>query len=231
MIGIIGAINEEVQDLKAKMTGVCTEEKAGMTFFNGFLKDRETVIVVSGVGKVNAAACTQILIDCFHADRVINTGIAGALKNEINIGDIVLSSDAVQHDMDVQVFGYRQGQIPRMKSSVFQADKTLIGEAEKACRKTHPELGVFIGRVVSGDQFIADNTVRENIARTFDAFCCEMEGAAVAQVCSINRIPFIIIRAMSNKADGTASGQYDVFEKKAIGNFVDMTLEMVSGLQ
>jgi adenosylhomocysteine nucleosidase len=230
MIGIIGAMDEEVSELAKNMTDQKTYDHAGMKFISGKLKGKDTVLVVSGIGKVNAGACTQILIDTYHVDCVINTGIAGALHNEVNIGDIVLSSDAVQHDVDVKSFGYAPGQIPRMGTLAFPADKRLIDAAERACRRTHPELGVYTGRVASGDQFIADKGKKAEITRVFDAYCCEMEGAAIAQISWINKIPFIIIRAMSDKADGTAAEQYDVFQSEAIGHFVDITLSMMDEL-
>ncbi len=138
------------------MENVTVETIAAMDFYRGILKGREAVVVRSGIGKVNAAVCTQILADHYHVTAVINTGIAGSLKNEINIGDVVLSTDTVHHDMDATGFGYPAGQIPQMKEFAFQADERLRNLAEKCCREVNPEIGVFTGRVVSGDQFISD---------------------------------------------------------------------------
>ena len=134
VIGIIGAMEEEVSMLKEKMTEVTVKEKAGMEFFHGMLKGHEAVVVRSGIGKVNAGICTQILADDFHVDAVINTGIAGSLRAEINIGDIVLSTDTMQHDMDAREFGYPAGQIPRMDTLAFPADE---GTAQ-TCRRGVP---------------------------------------------------------------------------------------------
>ena len=156
MIGIIGAMDEEVAMLKEKLTEVQVETKAAMDFYKGKLEGKDVVVVRSGIGKVNAAMCAQILADVYHADHVINTGIAGSLKAEINIGDIVLSTDALQHDMDAQAFGYEPGQIPRVDTLSFKADEKMIALAKECCEKVNPEIGVFTGRVVSGDQFISD---------------------------------------------------------------------------
>ena len=171
--------------------------------------------------------CTQILATYFKVDTVINTGVAGSLRNEINIGDVVVSIDALQHDMDATGFGYKPGVIPRMKTSIFEADKKLIDAAEAACKKAVPEIGVFRGRVVSGDQFITDKAVKERLIDLFDGSCTEMEGAAIAQAAYLNNIPFLIIRAISDKADDSATMDYGEFERKAIDNSVAMLCEML----
>lgn len=227
MIGIIGAMEEEVLSLADMMESVESTKIAGMIFKKGMLKGKETVVVRSGIGKVNAAVCTQILADIYHVDAVINTGVAGSLKNEINIGDIVISSDAVQHDMDATGFGYALGVIPRMPVSVFTADKKLIEAAKAACAEAVPEIGVFEGRVVSGDQFITDKDTKKRIVDNFDACCTEMEGAAIAQAAYLNEIPFLVIRAISDKADDSASMDYGEFERKAIEHSVKLMVNMV----
>ena len=208
MIGIIGAMEEEVKALADMMSGVETATVAGMVFKKGQFKGKDVVVVRSGIGKVNAAVCTQILADRYNVDCVINTGVAGSLKNEINIGDIVISSDAIQHDMDATGFGYKMGVIPRMPVSVFEADRKLIDAARAACSEAVPEIGVFEGRVVSGDQFITDKDTKKRLVETFAAYCTEMEGAAIAQAAYLNSIPFLIIRAISDKADDSASMDY-----------------------
>lgn len=143
MIGIIGAMDEEVAMLKEKLTEVQVETKAAMDFYKGKLEGKDVVVVRSGIGKVNAAMCAQILADVYHADHVINTGIAGSLKAEINIGDIVLSTDALQHDMDARAFGYDPGQIPRVDTLSFKADEKMLSLAKECCEKVNPEIGVF----------------------------------------------------------------------------------------
>ena len=223
MIGIIGAMDEEVEQIVAVMDIEREETKAQMTFKAGKLAGKDVVIVRSGIGKVNAAVCTQILVDDFGVDYVINTGIAGSLKNEINIADIVISDDVLHHDMDATGFGYAPGQIPRMDTLSFKADAKLIELA-----KVVPQIGVHVGRVVSGDQFISDKAVKERISANFDGYCTEMEGAAIAQAAYLNGVPFVILRAISDKADDSATMDYPTFEKQAIHNSVLLLKELVS---
>lgn len=220
MLGIIGAMEEEVEQLHAAMEVERKEEKAGMTFFSGTLEGVPVTIVQSGIGKVNAAVCAQILVDDFKINALINTGIAGSLKAKIDIADVVISSDALHHDMDATGFGYKKGQIPRMDVFAFEASKRLVEAAKKACKIAVPEIGVHEGRIVSGDRFVSDKDIKEEIVNEFGGFCTEMEGAAIAQAAYRNKIPFVIIRTISDKADDSASMDYPTFEKKAIANSV-----------
>lgn len=229
-VGIIGAMEIEVETLKKHMKIRRTVNKAHMEFCEGVLGGKEVVVVRSGIGKVNAAVCTQILVDDFKADTVINTGIAGSLKAEINIGDIVVSTDAIQHDMDATGFGYEPGVIPRMPVSCFEADKRLVKAAEDACKEAVPEVGVFAGRIVSGDQFISDRQVKNRITAQFGGMCTEMEGAAIAQAAYLNSIPFVIIRAISDKADDSATVDYPTFERQAIAHSVALVENFVARL-
>lgn len=231
MLGIIGAMEEEVAKLKEQMEDVEIKTMAGMEFNCGTLKGSKAVVVRSGIGKVNAAMCSQILADHYHVDAIINTGIAGSLKNEINIGDIVLSTDALQHDMDATEFGYDPGQVPRLDVLSFPADQKLIELAKKCCQKVNPEISVFTGRVVSGDQFISDKEKKKWLIDTFHGSCTEMEGAAIAQAAYLNNIPYLVIRAISDKADDSATVDYPVFEAKAIEHSVRLLLEMAEQLQ
>lgn len=214
-IGIIGAMELEVEELKSQMETKQVVEKAGMRFFEGSLNGKEVVIVQSGIGKVNAGICTQILADQFGIDAVINTGVAGSLRAEINIGDIVVSTDACEHDMDVSPLGYEPGIIPQMKESFFPADETLRKAACEVCREVNPDISVYEGRVVSGDQFISDNQVKERLISMFKGSCAEMEGAAIAHAAYLNNIPYVVIRAISDKADGSAQMDYPEFERQA----------------
>ena len=229
-IGIIGAMEEEVAALKEKMEQVEVTKKASMEFYRGVLEGKKAVVVRSGIGKVNAAVCTQILIDDFHVEGVINTGIAGSLKNEINIGDIVLSTDVVHHDVDAKDFGYERGQVPRMEVFSFPANERMLYLGEKVCREVNPEIQVFRGRVTSGDQFISDKKVKDQITETFQGYCVEMEGAAIAQTAWLNKVPFLIARAISDKADDSATVDYPVFERQAIDHCVKLTQNMMKYL-
>jgi adenosylhomocysteine nucleosidase len=229
-IGIIGAMDVEVEQLRKDMQIQREVKKAGMNFCEGILKGQPSVVVRSGIGKVNAAVCTQILIDDFGVDTVINTGIAGSLNAELNIGDIVLSTDVVHHDMDAVNFGYAPGQIPQMDVFSFEADEALTEFAEKVCHEVNPEIQVFKGRVVSGDQFVADKAVKERISSMFHGFCTEMEGAAIAQTAYLNQVPFLIIRAISDKADDSATEDYPTFEKKAAQHCIQLVEGLLAAL-
>lgn len=229
-IGIIGAMQEEVAWLKDEMENVNIVSKASMDFYEGTLGEKAVVVVQSGIGKVNAAICTQILIDLFAVDCVINTGIAGSLKAKINIGDIVVSTDAVQHDVDATEFGYALGQVPRLDVLAFEADENLVAQAITSCQAVNENIDVFSGRVVSGDQFIADSKIKQKIIANFDGYCTEMEGAAIAQAAHLNKLPFVIIRAISDKADDSAQMDYPTFEKGAIENSVKLVKDMITNL-
>ena len=230
-IGIIGAMEAEVAELKEKMLDVKITRKASMEFCEGIIEDKKVVVVRSGVGKVNAAVCTQLLIDLFQAEVIINTGIAGSLNSDINIGDIVVSTDVVHHDMDAVGFGYPKGQIPQMEEFSFVADEALRRLAVDICKEVNPEIEVFEGRIASGDQFISNQEVKDFISGTFGAYATEMEGAAIAQAAYLNHVPFLIIRAISDKADGSAHVDYPAFEAKAIEHSVKLTYRMIKALQ
>ena len=230
IIGIIGAMEEEVELLKEKMTDTVIVEKAGMKFVKGTLKGQTAVVVRSGIGKVNAGICTQILADEFQVEAVINTGIAGSLKAEINIGDIVLSTDTMQHDVDAREFGYPLGQIPRMETLAFEADENLRKLAKEVCEEVNPDIQVFEGRVASGDQFVADKETKERIIENTQAYCTEMEGAAIGQAAYLNKIPYLVIRAISDKADDSAHVDYPTFERQAIRHTVNLVSSMMERL-
>lgn len=226
-IGIIGAMEIEVETLKRHMKVRRTLKKANMEFCEGVLSGHEAVVVRSGIGKVNAAICTHILINDFGARAIINTGIAGSLRKEINIGDIVISTDVMYHDVDATCFGYQPGEVPQMGIASFQADGKLSELAEKACKEVNPGIQVFHGRVVSGDQFINSREHKNRLAETFDGFCAEMEGAGIAQAAWLNGTPFVILRAISDKADDSASMDYDVFERRAAENCVRLVEKLL----
>ena len=226
-IGIIGAMEEEVAILKEKMEDVRIIKKASMDFYEGTLAGKKAVVVRSGIGKVNAGICAQILADMFSVEAIINTGIAGSLNKDINIGDIVVSTDVVQHDMDATGFGYRKGQIPQMPVFFFNADERLRKLAVKVCSEVNPDIQVFEGRIASGDQFVCDQDVKDGIVSEFSAYATEMEGAAIGQAAYLNDGPFLVIRAISDKADGSAQMDYSEFEKAAIVHSVNLTLKML----
>jgi adenosylhomocysteine nucleosidase len=230
-IGIIGAMEVEVETLKSAMTVKNIVKKASMEFYEGSIENTDVVVVRSGIAKVNAGICVQILVDLFDVTHVINTGVAGSLNAKINIGDIVLSTDACYHDVDATVFGYKKGEVPQLGVASFVADADIREKAKAAIKTVAPELGVFEGRVCSGDQFISDKAVKDKIITDFDGMCTEMEGAAIAQGCYLNNIPFLIIRAISDKADGSDIVDYPVFEAKAAKDCAAMTIELLKNLK
>ena len=230
MLGIIGAMDQEVAEIKNQMTDVRIERAAAMDFYRGKLRGKDVVVVRSGVGKVNAAVCTQILADRYGVDAVVNTGIAGSLRNEINIGDIVLATDAVQHDMDATCFDYPAGKIPQMDVYEFKADEKLRELAKECSKEVIPDVGVFEGRVLSGDQFVSSREKKNWLTETFGGYCTEMEGAAIAQAAYFNGIPFLVIRSISDKADDSADMDYKTFEMKAVENSVKLMIAMAEKL-
>lgn len=229
-IGIIGAMEAEVAGLKENMTEMKISRKAAMEFCEGILNGKKVVVVKSGIGKVNAGICAQILVDLFQVDAIINTGIAGCLHPDVNIGDIVISTDLVHHDMDATGFGYPVGQIPQMDIFSFEADETLRETAVKCCQEVNPEIQVFRGRIASGDQFVSSREVKNRIVENFAAYATEMEGCAIAQTACLNQVPFLVVRAISDKADGSAPADYSAFEAKAIEHSVRLTSRMISEL-
>ncbi len=210
-IGIIGAMDEELAMLKAAAEAAECQTLAGMDFCRGKLGGRDVVIVKSGIGKVNAGICAQLLITCFGVCRIINTGVGGALDTRLNIGDVVISTDVVQHDFDVSPIGFAKGEVPYTGLAAFPADEEMRKDAAAAARDAAAGSLVLEGRVCSGDQFIASRDQKQAILNTFGGLCCEMEGGAVAQVCWLNQVPFVIIRAISDRADHAEEINYTAF--------------------
>lgn len=216
-IGIIGAMEEEVCALIADMYIKNKVNKAMMEFNHGYICGKDVVIVKSGIGKVNAAVCTQILIDDFNVDTVINVGIAGGIGCDIYPGDIVIATDLVEHDMDTTKFGDRPGQIPNMDVFDFKCDENLVKCALEACKEIK-DINIFTGRIVSGDQFIADIEKIKWLHSEFSALSCEMEGASIAHVAYLNKKPFVIIRSISDNANNGAHMDYEKFKGISVKN-------------
>lgn len=217
IIGMIGAMDIEVATLKNKLSDKKTECIAGIEFCSGTLHGVRTVIAKSGIGKVNAAICTQILADFFHATHIVNTGIAGAVGHGLGVMDMVISADAVYHDVDVTAFGYEPGTVPGMPQA-FRADELLIRAAQEAFVRVQNMSGaskLVQGRVASGDVFVTSPETKRRLLEQFGAACVEMEGAAIAHAAALNGIPFVIVRCISDNADDSASETYEFNEKNA----------------
>lgn len=239
-IGVIGAMDIEIAMLREK---IAPETKkitsiGGLTFFSGQIEGVDTVVVKSGVGKVNAALCAARLISQFAVDYIINTGIAGGLKEGLKVFDMVISRDAQYFDMDATIFGYKECEIPQMKTSIFSADDGLIDAGKKAFDDTMKVLKkepycnskLLVGRVASGDQFIADKEKKEHIKKITGAACCEMEGAAIAHTCFLNNTPFVILRCISDMADDSAESAYPFNEEVAAVMSGEVVLRIIGGL-
>lgn len=221
-LGIIGAMSVEVEQLKGAMEGKQETVLAGMTFCRGLLSGLPAVVVQCGVGKVNAAICAQVLCTGFGVTHLVNTGIAGSLCPDLDIGDLVVSSDAVYHDMDATNFGYPPCKVPGMDLVAFPGDKTLIAYAYAAAEAVNPG-HTRVGRVASGDQFVANPQLKERIVSLTHGLCTEMEGAAIAHTAYRNGVPFVILRAISDKADDSAHMDYPEFEAIAAHRCAQVT--------
>lgn len=229
-IGIIGAMDVEVTSLKESAEITKTTKIAEMEFCEGNLGEKSIVIVKCGMGKVNAGICAHTLINEFGCTKIINTGVAGSLDNKIDIGDIVVSTDAVQHDYNVEAIGFKKGEIPYTGLYAFTADEELRAAAVKSVQESAPDIHVFEGRVCSGDQFISTKEQKDRIISDFGGMCCEMEGAAIAQTCYLNNTPFVVIRAISDKPDETEIVDYKVFEKESAARCANIVRYMVEKL-
>ena len=229
MIGIIGAMNTEVETLISALTDKQETVVAGNRFFSGKLGSTDAVVVMCGIGKVAAAICAQAMIDTFHPDVLVNTGVAGGVADGLAQGDLVIATDAVQHDFDLSLFGYAKGYMPvwgkdKGSPSPFPTDDAL---AEKLIAAADA-LGYHAirGRVASGDIFVADANLKHSLATEFGAAVAEMEGAAIAQTAWQNGVPCAIVRAISDLADGSATLSFEEFEVVAAERSAKLLMEI-----
>ena len=228
-LGIIGAMTVEVALLKENMENMTVSTHAGMEFCSGKLCGMDAVVVQCGVGKVNAAMCAQILCSVFGVTHLVNTGIAGSLNADLDIGDLVVSKDAMYHDFDCVHFGYEMGKVPGMDVVAFPADASMMELAFAAAEAVNPG-HTKVGRVASGDLFVAQKAVKNAIIEKTGAFCTEMEGAAIAQTAYRNQVPFVILRAISDKADDSAEMDYPTFEAIAAKRCANVAMNLAKNL-
>ena len=231
--GVIGAMESEVAQLRAALGNAETEEHAGLTFYSGTLGENRVVLVKCGIGKVNAARCTQALIDQYAPDYIVNTGIAGGIGEGLAVADVVIGTELVQHDFDAVAFGYARGNIcdptHRDTPSVFCSDEALI-EAFRAAAASVIDAGrVKSGRIATGDLFVASAEAKRDIAGTFGAVAAEMEGGAIAQVAAMAGVPFIVLRAISDLADGSSPASFDEFEQQTADLSASILRKLIEG--
>lgn len=225
MLGIITATVEEYTALGKILPGAEKVKcQAGMEFLVGKLNGKEVVGVQAGIGKVSAAVCTQVLIDNFHPDSIINVGVAGALNPLLHVGDIVISKDAAQHDFDTCFFGDSPGFISVINKIYFEADEKLVKAADEAAEAL--QIPHRIGRVVTGDQFICNEEKKQWLIKQFQGDCTEMEGGSIAQACYMNGTSFVIIRAISDGASDGAPMQYEEFVNLAAERAIKLIEKM-----
>ncbi len=216
MTGIIAAMQKELSELEKHIENASYRQLPGTSFISGTLYGHEIVAAVCGIGKVNAAVCAQRMIDLYRADRIINTGVAGALSGSLHVCDAVVASYAVQHDVDTTALGDEIGFVSTVNTVRFETDK----ETNEALLRSIRAVGLrgMSGGIASGDQFISAAQDKQRISSLFGCVACEMEGGAIAQVCRINQIPCAIIRTISDGADEDASMSYAAFSDLAAVN-------------
>lgn len=212
---IIAAMQEEMQEIKKIMTEIKEKQIYELEFFEGKINDTEVVLVEAGVGKVNAARTTQILIDNFEVEAIINVGSAGAANDELDIGDIVIGKKVVQHDFDITAFGHPKGFISNVGECVESDNKLIEKMEETILGLQNEDFKIKVGTIASGDIFCTEIKMKEKIRNKFDADAIEMEGAAIAQVCKLDNIPFIIVRSISDSPNGNNNITFDKFLEKA----------------
>ena len=211
-IGIIAAMNEEMAEIKVKMKNIIEKEILGLIFFEGQINDKECVLVECGVGKVNAARTTQIMIDNFEIEYVINIGTAGGLNENLGVTDVVVGERLVQHDFDITAFGREKGFITGV-GKFIETDKELVKKCEAVMNSLDFEnsFKVITGTIASGDLFCTDKELANSIKTEFNADCVEMEGAAIAQICHLDKVPFIVVRSISDSPNGKNHMDFDEY--------------------
>jgi len=223
-IGIIGAMPSELADIRAVLTDSLEETHAGFDFYINEIDGLRVVNACCGIAKVNAALCTQVMIDRYDLNAVINTGIAGGMNPDVQVCDIVISSEVLPHDLELR---FLDNYPPY--NSVFMADKKLISIAQKVCEEKG--ITAFTGPMVSGESFICSNEEKQRITEKFNAFSVDMESSAIGHCCYMNNMPFVSVRCISDNADDDGAMSFDEFEKIAAKRVADIVLEMVKRLQ
>ena len=218
MIGIIGAMDIEVESIKALLCDTTLEVISGVNFVKGKFEGKEVVVAKCGVGKVFSALCTEAMILKFSPDVIINVGVAGCLTPELKIGDAVIADNVCQHDMDTSPLGDPVGMLSDINIIKIPSDQRVTSILEDAVKETG--MNYRIGTIASGDQFVASSDKKEYITSSFGAISCEMEGGSIGHVCYVNKVPFAVLRTMSDGADDGANMDFPTFCKMAAENEV-----------
>src|SRR6056297_2824932 len=224
-IGIIGAMDEEIHLLVKQLHENEIKKICNFNFYICEFNNVKIIITKSGIGKVNSAVGTQLMISNFSPDYIINTGIAGGISKDVNVLDIIIASETMQYDVDVRSFGYKIGQIPQMEEYIFKTDKKLKNYLEESVSKTDK---YKIGRIISGDKFVSNKSTKTYLEKEFNALCVDMESGSIGQVCYINKVPYIAIRSISDNADESSTINYKEFEKKAAKKSADIVIKTIN---
>lgn len=227
MIGIIVAMNEEIDAIKEYMENIKTEVKYENEFFIGDIGKSKCILTVCGVGKVNAARTTQILIDCYNPEFIINIGVAGGISSRVNIGDIVVGEKLVQYDFDLTAFGREKGEISDKVGKFICSDSELVNKTEDIFNSKKVGYNAVKGTIASGDRFVTEIDLSKNINSEFGADCVEMEGASIAQVCFLDQVPFIVIRSISDSPNEKNEIDHEDFLQMASKNVAEFVCKLL----
>lgn len=228
-IAIISAMSEEIKSVSERLENSEKKNVSGFELVIGTIFGKTVCCAVSGEGKVNAAMCTEAVILLYKPDFIINVGVAGGVKSFLKAGDVVVAEDVCQHDFDISALGYKKGQICNIESIKIPCDK-YIGETLFNASREHGEINVYRGTVATGDIFVSDNSAVRNIDSEFDAYAVEMESASIGQVCYLNKVPFGILRAISDKGDDSAFSSFREFLDFAVEKTVDIVISFIKNV-
>ncbi len=224
-IGIIGAMDEEIHLLVNKLHKNKNKKIGNFNFYVCDYENMNIIIAKSGIGKVNSAIGTQLMISNFSPDYIINTGIAGGISKDVKVLDIIIASETMQYDVDVRNFGYKLGQIPQMEKYIFETDEKLLEYAQDSVKSSDT---CKVGRIISGDKFISEIKTKLYLEKEFSALCADMESGSIGHVCYINKVPYIAIRCISDNADESSSINYEEFKIEAAKKSADLIIEMLN---
>lgn len=229
MVGIIGAMAVEVENLIEVMSDEQVETISGISYHIGKISGKNCVVAQCGVGKVAAAVCAQTMILKYQPDAMVNVGVAGGIGEHIHIGDIVISRGLVQHDMDTTSLGDKKGLISGLNLVTIPADEKLVNQVADTAAGIYGD-GVHAGIIATGDQFICDAAKLKELAEEFGASACEMEGGSIAQVCWINKVDFVVIRAISDNADEDANVDFAAFAVTSAHKITELIVKLLPNL-